>query len=375
MMHFGFDAKRVFNNFTGLGNYGRTLLKNLADLGPEHAYYLFSPTAKKRSESAYFFNDPAFQIVTPSRLRQPLWRSRNMIRDLLHHRIDLYHGLSHELPYGIAKTGIPSVVTIHDLIYRHYPGQYGRLDNLIYEQKFSYACRHASSIVAISQSTKRDIEHFFGIAPEKIKVIYQSCDERFLLQRSSGAKRKATVKYDLPAAFSLYVGSLIERKNLLGIVEALALLPADLKHPLVIIGGGGKAYRKRVIERAETLGVQNLLVFRQVDFADLPTVYQLATAFLHPSYYEGFGIPVIEALNSGVPVVTSNRSSLPEAAGEQSLMVAPDDYSAIANAWQKSLTDTSLRTAMIQAGHQHAAKFRSEVVTPQMMALYLELAD
>jgi len=372
-MHLGFDAKRLFNNFTGLGNYSRTLLRNLAERAPENSYYLFSPRAERREETNFFFNNPSYEVITPPRSRRLLWRTKGMRKELRHHRIDLYHGLSHELPIGLEQCGIPAVVTIHDLIFRYYPQQYGKLDRLIYNFKFKNACQAANAVIAISKSTKLDIQHFYGIAPEKIHVIYQSCDERFLMRRPASVKKQVANHYALPQDYSLYVGSLVPRKNLLGLVEALALLPSGLRHSLVVVGGGGASYRRQVEERANALGVHHLLHFCPVSFVDLPVVYQLAKVFLYPSYYEGFGIPIIEALNSAVPVVTSNRSSLPEAAGEHSLLVDPEEASQISAAWQRCLEDSELVAKMRKKGLQHAEKFKAGRVVPEVLNLYKQL--
>lgn len=372
-MQLGFDAKRLFNNFTGLGNYSRTLLRDLSERAPDNMYHLFSPKTPRNQETAFFLDNPSFQVVTPERGRKFLWRTLGMKRAIQHQKLDLYHGLSHELPVGIRKTGVPSVVTIHDLIFRHYPQQYRRWDNYIYDKKFSYACQNAHAVVAISESTKQDIRHFYGTPEDKIHVIYQSCDERFLLQRPASVKAEVRKRYDLPTAFSLYVGSLIERKNLLGIVESLGRLPANLQHPLVIVGNGKEEYRRRVEQRAKELNVGHLLFFRSIKFSDLPTVYQCAKVFLYPSFYEGFGIPVIEALNSGVPVITSNRSSLPEAAGPESLLVDPSSAEAITAAWEKLLVDDELVARLRKAGYAHAERFQADVVVPKMLRLYKKI--
>ncbi len=369
-MHLGFDAKRLFNNFTGLGNYSRTLLRDLADTSPEHTYYLFSQKFIAGKETDFFLANPSFQLVQPRWKNEPLWRSYGIKKELQRHKIDLYHGLSHELPSQISKMGIPSVVTIHDLIFRHYPEQYRLFDRAIYDYKFRSACREADVVVAISESTKQDIRHFFGTPEAKIRVIYQSCDERFLLQRSPAVLQSARERYGLPENFSLYVGSITERKNLLGIVEALAMLPSSLRGPLLVVGKGGNAYHRKVEARAKSLGVWSLLHFKDISFADLPAVYQLASAFLYPSFAEGFGIPVLEALHSGVPVVTSNRSSLPEAAGPDSYLVDPSNAAAISSAWQRILGDSQQAEQMRRAGRLYAERFRSDKIVPQWLKLY-----
>ncbi|NJL74351.1 MAG: glycosyltransferase family 4 protein [Saprospiraceae bacterium] len=158
--------------------------------------------------------------------------------------IGLYHGLSHELPIGIHKTGIKSVVTMHDLIYKRHPEYFPFLDRQIYDWKFRYACHHADKIVAVSQATKDDIVTFFQIDPQRIEVIYQTCNERFkrfLAQEDCDA---VIQEHQLPSEFMLYVGAIIPRKNLETIIRAMAILPNSVKIPLVVVGQGN-AYKKK----------------------------------------------------------------------------------------------------------------------------------
>ncbi|PSR08683.1 MAG: glycosyltransferase family 1 protein [Bacteroidetes bacterium] len=369
MFRIGYDAKRLFNNFTGLGNYSRTLLRNLALYYPDEDYFLYTPKVTRAEQTQYFLDSPMFNVKLPARQRRLLWRSWGIKQDLQRHKIGLYHGLSHEIPYGIRKTGIPTIVTIHDLVFKHYPGQYSWIDRQLYDLKFRYACKQSNLIVAISESTKQDIIHFYGIAPEKIKVIYQSCSEGFMVKKTPKARAQVVEKYALPAQFMLYVGSLIERKNLLGIVAAMRQLPPDERLPLVVVGQG-EAYKARVVEQARKDGLLDLLVFIRPTFADLPALYQQAALFLYPSFCEGFGIPILEALFSETPVLTSNVSSLPEAAGPGSLLVDPADPAAIAAGIRAILGDEARRQQMIATGYAHAQAFRGEVLTEQMMAVY-----
>lgn len=372
-MRLAFDAKRVYHNFTGLGNYSRTLLRDLSNRLPESAFYLLAPSIKMREETKYFLNSPSYSTITPPPWRKPLWRSRGMLLDLKRIKPDLYHGLSHELPHGLSRSRIATVVTIHDLIFRHYPHQYKAWDRRVYDRKFRHACKTADRIVAISEATKADIVEFYQTDPARIDVIYQACDERFLIDHDAASLENVRQQLELPQQFSLFLGSLIERKNLLGLIEALAILPSELRHPLVVVGRG-EAYKNSCIARAKELGVADLLLFRQASNQDLPSLYQLAYCFLYPSLAEGFGIPVIEALNSGTPVITSDRSSLPEAAGPDSLLVDPTDPSAIAAAWQRLLEDSDLHQRTSAAGRRYAERFRADEVTPQMIDLYRKVA-
>ncbi len=311
----------------------------MAAAAPEHDYLLATPGVKVNNETAPFLNDPAFTVMQPDHwYRRPGWRSRGVVSDLQRNGTDLYHGLSHELPLGIERTGIRSVVTMHDLIFHFYPAQYRLIDRTIYDRKFRSACRRADAVIAISESTKQDIMRIYGTPPERIHVIYQGCDPRFERQWTTAELADLRTRLDLPEDFFLYVGSLIERKNLHGIIAALALLPPEDRRPLVIVGGGGDAYRSHCEKVAQAAGIHDLLSFRRPTFTDLPGVYQSARLFLYPSFYEGFGIPVVEALLSGCPVITSDTSSLPEAAGPDSLLVPPAEPAAIAGAISRMFT-------------------------------------
>ncbi|MBK9490878.1 MAG: glycosyltransferase family 4 protein [Haliscomenobacter sp.] len=369
MLRFGYDAKRLFNNFTGLGNYSRTLLKNLAYYYPDHAYFLFSPKVERKPETKLFTSSASFSLYSPSRYQRPVWRSYGIRYALKRQKIQLFHGLSNELPIGIRSMGIKSIVTIHDLVFKHRPDYYPLIDRAVYDIKFKYACRQADAVVAISESTKNDIVNFYGIRPEKIKVIYQSCDERFMQEKSPKLIDQILAKYQLPAEFMLYVGTISERKNLLGVVQAMSQLPASLNIPLVVIGQG-KEYKAQVQHFLQKEGLSQLVIFTQVDNDDLPAIFQKARIFLYPSRLEGFGIPVIEALFSRTPVISSKVSSLPEAAGPASWLVDPEEPLQITAGIERILSDDAYRKNMIDAGFQYAQSFRGEVVTEEMMDLY-----
>ena len=169
-MNIGFDAKRAFHNGTGLGHYSRSLIKSLSTYHPNHKYYLFNPKAG----GAFSLKAGNIHEIQPSgflnRTFSAGWRSSWVKNDLKKYKINLYHGLSHEIPFGIRQAGIPSVVTIHDLIHERFPAQYNRIDVKIYDHKFRYACTNADRVIAISEQTKRDIIEFYKVAPEKISV-------------------------------------------------------------------------------------------------------------------------------------------------------------------------------------------------------------
>lgn len=369
MLRIGFDAKRLYNNFTGLGNYSRTLLKDLATYYPDEAYFLFTPGIKENSETQYFLNSPMFEVQNYTGWAKAWWRSRGVLKDIKSFEIDLFHGLSHEIPIGLKKLDVKSVVTIHDLVFKLYPEQYAVIDRLIYDKKFNYACQQADTIIAISESTKSDIIKYYNIPEEKIEVIYQSCGRHFFQKKSEEIKNTIRQRYDLPSQFYLYVGSIIERKNLLGIVQAMAQVDRSKLLPLVIIGNGSK-YKDQVVEFAQKSGILKYLLFKKISYEDLPAVYQSAHLFIYPSYYEGFGIPVLEALLSNTPVISSNVSSLPEVAGPNSVLVSPDQIDEISHALIEVSANEALRASMKKAGIEYAKKFRGEQLASQLFLTY-----
>lgn len=375
MLRIGFDAKRLFNNFTGLGNYSRTLVANLAAYYPEHAYFLFTPKIKPKEETHFFRNDPLFSVQTPKSAFTPLWRMRGILKDLQRQEIQLYHGLSNELPLQIQKTEIKTVVTIHDLLFKQFPNQYTPIDRSIYNGKFHYACQHADHIVAISEATKRAIIHHYSVPPEKIKVIYQSCHERFMQVKSESTIRETMDRYRLPSNYLLYVGSIVKRKNLLGIIKAIELLRPSFQLPLVVVGSGKGRYRNKVKNYIAFKQLRKKIFFIHPRSKDLPALYQGASIFLYPSFGEGFGIPILEALFSKTPVITSKVSSLPEAAGPGAHLVDPTKVEAISQGIEDILSDEQYRTQMIEKGYLHAQRFRGEPLTHQMMSLYKRLLD
>ncbi len=317
----------------------------------------------------------------PSTMLKSLWRTNWVKKDLVNNHIDIYHGLSHEIPLHINKTGIRSVVTIHDLIFERYPGQYSAIDRSIYRNKFKYACNNADKIIAISQQTKQDIIRYYKIPEDKITVCYQSCNPAFAEIVSEEKKKSVAALYNLPEQFYLYVGSIIERKNLLLICKALKKLTTSI--PLVVIGNGGAYKQKvkafiaenvltdRVIFLSEDLSAKSSESFKSA--FDFPAIYQQATAMIYPSIFEGFGIPVLEALCSRLPVITSNVSCLPETGGDAALYINPADENEMAEAMKRVANDQALKNSMIEKGILHATNFTQQKCASAVMNVYKAL--
>ena len=370
-MRIGFDAKRLYGNFTGLGNYSRSLLKNIRTQYPEHDYHLYTPRVKQSPETDCFFHSADYHTYQSKAWLKSWWRSFAITQQLQQDHIQLYHGLSHELPFRLRQAGIRSVVTIHDLIFKVYPRTYAAIDRKIYDFKFKDSCLRADRIVAISHSTKRDIIRFYGIESGKIEVVYQSCDP--LYYQSDDVQAETIPLIDaIPKEYLLFVGSIQERKNLPLLIDAYRYLPSDTQIPLVVVGKGSK-YQPEMKKRIQASGIEHLVFWMDTvtDNHHLRRLYQNAMALVYPSLYEGFGLPVVEALLSKTPVITSNVSSLLEAGGPHAVYVDPHQPEELAQAIQTVLGDTALRKEMKAQGYTYAvANFSPAVVTEQMMHLY-----
>ena len=383
-MKIAFDAKRAYQNGTGLGHYSRTLISSLAHFYPEHNYYLCAPKLTNRFDISGFTN---VENIVPtdffSKNFAALWRSSWVKRDLQKKGMNIFHGLSHEIPAGLHKTGIRSAVTIHDLIFERYPKQYNWTDIQIYRTKFKYACKNADHIITISRQTKEDIINFYKIPADKITICYQSCNPDFAVAVSENEKNRIKQLYKLPDRFFLYVGSVIERKNLLNICKALALLKGKLNIPLVVIGEGGKYkqqvkefihqnnFKEQVIFLSETEAAKNSRTYQSA--SDFPAIYQLSAGLIYPSVFEGFGIPVLEALWSRVPVITSNISCLPETGGDAAYYVNPYSPREIADGMTKLAADEILVNEMREKGWRHAQNFTPQKCAADVMQVYLRL--
>lgn len=365
-MRIGYDAKRLFCNVTGLGNYSRTLVHNLLQYAPQNKYYLYTSQLKQLAETQSFKQNEAYNIHVSTAKLKALWRSVGMVKQLRKDELTIYHGLSNELPLGLGKTSIKSVVTIHDLIFKIHPETYPFFDRQMYDIKFKNSCLQADKIIAISESTKNDLIHYYKIAPEKIDVIYQSCAALYFDKNAIDKH-----PFNLPDTYLLYVGSVIPRKNLELIIKAYAMLPADFTIPVVVVGDG-KKYKKKMKQLIHQYGFEKRFIWLdKVNTVELKALYQQAQLLVYPSLYEGFGLPVAEALLCKTPVITSTTSSLKEAGGDASVYVNPTKADELANAIKRVLTDTSLRESMKEAGFHYAhQQFSASTSSRKIMQCY-----
>ena len=374
-MKIGFDAKRFFNNFTGLGNYSRFVIRALSAHAPENEYFLFTPTIKNHPELNTILSSQNLRIISPpivSGFIGAIWRTWGISKSRHAKALDIYHGLSQELPLNF-PSNVKKVVTVHDLIFIRYPHLYKSIDAAIYKSKVKYACSHADKIIAISHQTKDDLIHFLNADADKIDVVYQGPHPDFNKVFSVEQITAIKTKYGLPRQYILSVGTIEERKNVLLVVKALALLPVDLRMHVIIVGRQ-TGYQRRIVDEAAKLRVSQWLLFlHNVSFADLPAIYQGAEVFVYPSIFEGFGIPIVEALQSSVPVIASTGSCLHEAGGPETIYVNPDDEQEMCDRLKAVFSDSALRKRMVTSGREYIKKFEPAVIADQMLRIYKEV--
>ena len=371
----GYDAKRAVSNGTGLGNYCRTLLNDLGTIDTTDSFRLYVPDLGRDDLRSQLdmprnmsFVTPANKLVKPLR---SLWRIKGIVNDLKRDGVDIYHGLTGELPLGLSEAGIKSVVTIHDLIFMRHPEYYSPIDVAIYKWKFRNAIRQANRIIAISECTRRDIMELGEIDDSRIDVVYQSCDTRFRQQVSPEQKQDVRARYSLPKRYVLFVGTIEERKNALLAAQALPYLSDEIHLVLV---GRQTAYAKTITSFARQNGLANRIhMLSGVPTSDLYAIYQQAECFVYPSRYEGFGIPVIEAIQSRLPVIACTGSCLEEAGGPDNVYVDPDEPQEMAMAI-KSITDNpDAARQIVTRSLDYIRRFENGNVAQEMLNVYRSL--
>ena len=370
-MNIGFDAKRFFHNSTGLGNYSRDLIRILSKYYPENKYFLYNP--KKSKSKVFDFNDiNVFEQLPKSvffKKFKHYWRQKGILKDLIKDEITLFHGLSGELPIGIKRNNIKSIVTIHDLIFIRYPNLYSFFDRKIHYLKFKKAAINADKIIAISEQTKKDIITFFKIKPEKIEVIYQGCQSVFKQTYSELEKQSVANKFGLPKEFVLNVGTIEKRKNALLIVKAIR----NCDTTLVLIGKKTK-YAIEIEEYINTHKLEDKVLFLNgITSQELAIIYQLATIFVYPSLFEGFGIPIIEALYSKTPVISTVDGVFKEAGGPDTIYIDPNNEEELQGKIQLLLNDGNLRNEISTRGYEFVQRFNDEIIAKKIMDCYKNL--
>jgi glycosyltransferase involved in cell wall biosynthesis len=285
--------------------------------------------------------------------------------------LDLLHSLHYTRPWRLPCR---SVVTFHDMTFFLYPQLHTRSKQAFFPLTIRASARSADAIIAVSESTRADSIRLLGIPGEKIIATPLGVDPAFRPIRDLESLDVVRQRYNLPDRFILYVGLVEPRKNLSGLIRAYrSALEGGIAHRLVVVGRFGWSYQQ-VLDEIEALGLQERVQFTgYIPQADLPIVYNLASLFVYPTLYEGFGLPALEAMACGTPVVTSNVASLPEIIGEAGVLIPPGDQQALSQALQDVLSDPGLQTHLAIKGPQQASQFTWERTARQTLQVYRQV--
>ncbi|MCZ2393928.1 MAG: glycosyltransferase family 4 protein [Chitinophagales bacterium] len=366
-MVIGFDAKRIYDNTTGLGNYSRSLMHNLLRWFPQYDYKLFVHEKYYRP-SPFKYQNFVDKTIVSNHYIPDLWRSIDIVQDVKANGIDIFHGLSNELPFNMPEN-IKSIVTIHDIIFHKFPDYFPLLDRKLYRYKVKKSCEQARAIVAVSSNTRKDLIEDFKVPENMIFVIPPSWGREFEYEYTNWFTELLRQKYKIPFHFVLFVGSTSQRKNLKVVIDALEY-PENSEFPLVVVTNGGDnleemenyIYNKEIRHR--------IFFLKNVPWYELPGIYKMAKCVVYPSFYEGFGLPIIEGLKMGIPAVASDNSSLREAGGAGATYVDASDVDGWVDAINKTMLDTSYANQLRINGKHHIQKFKPEVVTSALIDLY-----
>lgn len=365
-MNIGIDCRLPFYQMGGISQYTIYLIQALAQVDTENQYTIFHSRKDGRS---YLPAAPNFQrrnLWTPAHHR---WERRALALELLPRRLDLFHTPDFIPPAAGAKR---TIITVHDLNFIFYP-QFLTAESLrYYRDQIGWAVAKADHILADSHATRQDMIDHLDVVPEKITAVHLAANPLYQRPFSPEAIHKTLKQYNLPRGFVLAVGTLEPRKNLPMLIRAYKQMIAEtaVDVPLILVGGKGWIYDEIFATIAE-LGLRDKVRhLRGIFDEQLAHLYHAAGVLVTPSKYEGFGLPALEAMHCGCPVIVSNISSLPEVVGEAGILLPPDDETAWAEVMARVLLDAELREEMVENGRLQAATFTWQKTAEMTLELY-----
>ncbi len=376
-MRIGIDYTAAVRQRAGIGRYTRELIAALLRLESPYEYRIFAAVGGLGPRALDLRPRPGVRLCPVPLSDEWLARLWQRLRlplpvEWVTGPLDIFYSPDFVLPP--TRRGTRTLLTVHDLSFVHYPQHFvPRLVEYL-NRSVRQAVARADRVLADSQATRADLLAHFGVPPRKVTVLYSGVDERFQPEPEPGERDRLRARYGVgERPYILSVGTLQPRKNFERLIEAWARMPPSCGADVELVIAGQRGWLcEGILERAGAHGGRvRLLGF--VAEPDLPALYRQAAVFAFPSYYEGFGLPVLEALACGVPVVCSNASSLPEVAGEAALLVAPGDTEELSAALTRALEDSSLRQRLIQAGRVQATRFTWEAAARQLLACLEDL--
>ncbi|MEK7580229.1 MAG: glycosyltransferase family 1 protein [Patescibacteria group bacterium] len=398
-MKIGIDCRTILNpekgEAAGVGHYTYQLVRHLLEIDKDNFYVLFFDRDVANRRLSKFEKENVeikfFPFVQYKKFLPQSYSNFLASAFLAKEELDIFHSPTANLP---SSYSYPSIITIHDLAVYKFPELYPEKERKFLYSTISSAVKQAQKIIAVSQSTKKDIQDIFSVESKNIKLIYHGIDKRFFGQVHSAEVEKVKTKLGIATNYILFLGTLDSRKNIFRIIEAYERLRDKLvelpqvsrteeqaninhllsKYQLVLAGRPGNQY-DQIFERInDSRYKDDILLPGYINPEDLDPLFQGAKFFIFPSLYEGFGLPILEAMADGIPVITSNISSMPEIAKGRAILVDPLNVSEIAQAMSDLLTDAHLWRDLSQSGRERAKEFSWENTAKETLKFYQETA-
>lgn len=366
-MRIAIDAHSVGNKLGGNESYAKNLIEALAEIDKVNQYTIF--VTKREARERFSNRWPNFQVrTTPPHtpfVRIPLTLSAELRRN----RVDVLHVQFTAPPFSPC----PVVVSIHDLSFEHLPQTFKRRSRMQLRLTVRRSARNAAQVIALSEHARADLIATYNLQPEKVNVVPLAAPDAFAPVRDDNELQRVRQTYGIDRDYILSVGSIQPRKNLRRLIEAYSLLrrqqPEGKLPQLVLVGKNAWLYDE-TLQSLKDRDLGSIVLTGYVPEADLPALYSGALCFIYPSYFEGFGLPPLEAMKCGAPVIVGNKTSLPEVVGDAALMIDPFDVGAIAAAIQRVITDSDFRSELRVKGMQRAKQFDWKETARRTLAVY-----
>jgi glycosyltransferase involved in cell wall biosynthesis len=370
-MKIGIDARSMFGTPTGVGRYLSNLLTHLSHLDKENEYWLYTDHPRVHSIIQHD-NFHQKHLTIPFAQNYFTWSHFRLPPELFLHPIDLFHFPFYTMP---VIRNYKSIVTIHDITYEIHPEWYSWKGLLAMRFFSRYAARHADTILTDSHNTKQDILRYYGVPENKVVVIYLGVEERFKKIEKCSVLDQIRVQYRITSQYViLYVGSIHTRRNIEQLIRAFQMLCRKISDIQLVVVGKQEYPYLDIQALVDQLALHNRVILPgYVQDADLPLLYNLADLFVYPSSYEGFGLPPLEAMACGTPVIVSNNSSLPEVTGDAAILIDPLNIKDMTDTMYQVLNNEKLRHSMAEKGITQARKFSWEQTAKETLAVYQEI--
>ncbi len=371
-MRIGIDARLIYYRQAGIGQYTQSLIEGLAHEAPPDGRFVI---LQHRHDTHNLTPDPRFRRrSTWTPCHHPL-EQLTLPLEIWPLKLDLLHSPDYIPPF---RRNCRSVITVHDLAFLHFP-ELLTTDSARYYSQIDRAVREAEGIIAVSHATQRDLMNLLGVPAHRVTVVHEAANPIFrVIEDEADALRDVRARYGLPERFILFLGTIEPRKNLPTLIQAYRLLcMAEGPHgPSLVVAGARGWLFDSVFILVEQLGLSDRVLFTGgIPWADVPAFYNLAEVFVFPSLYEGFGLPPLEAMACGTPVVAANVSSIPEVVGDAGLLVDPNDAEGLAEALGRVLNDATLRQDLRRRGLARAAGFSWDRAARETLAVYRQALE